>query len=204
MHGLRIPRIRERKDAMTTEEIAALIKASRDWAAALPQHPSEHAISERMQDFFSRADALLLRAYAAAGAPPKPLPRIPGIQGMGKGFLYDADDPIPETKPSYPPHHALHGSWQRPEMLVLVERDTSWLPLSEEVSCTYAFMRSGAGKFVRFGASYSRKGKTETREVERGRFVLIERAAILKDFPRAASRCHPDRRMVGFVFDNER
>lgn len=51
---------------MTTDEMYALIKASRDWAARLPKHPDEEAISQHLQDFFSRQDALLLRALAEA------------------------------------------------------------------------------------------------------------------------------------------
>lgn len=49
---------------MTTDEMYALIKASREWAARLPKHPDEEAISQQLQDFFSRQDAMLLRAMA--------------------------------------------------------------------------------------------------------------------------------------------
>ena len=52
---------------MTTDEMYALIKASREWAARLPKHPDEEAISQQLQDFFSRQDAMLLRAMAENG-----------------------------------------------------------------------------------------------------------------------------------------
>lgn len=53
-------------DEMTTDEMSALIKDTRDWAARLPKHPDEEAISQRLQDFFLWQDAMLLRALAEA------------------------------------------------------------------------------------------------------------------------------------------
>jgi len=184
---------------MTNEEIKALIKASRDWAAGLPKHPKEDAISERLQDFFSRQDALLLRAYAAAASQPKPK-RFGAIQSMTRGYLFDASDPIPASKPDYPPPCGL--LWSRAysaEYMVFVEHDTSWVPLTEATAPAHAFMRSCAGKFAQYTASYYKGNKRYSRRVFSGGFMWIEPEQIAKWYPRAVKRCEPGRRVVGFV-----
>lgn len=182
---------------MTTEEMVALIKASRDWAKALPKHPQEDAIGAHMQDFFSRQDAFLLRAYAARpGA--EPAPRFSEIPGIVRGYWFLEDEEIPHDAPGYAPFAALLAPRPKvdlPPHLVLVRGLPDWITVSGAAVGTYRFADSGVAQFVSW-----EEGQEGRRTILRVRFVLLDADQIAYLFgPEAAERCTHGRRVLAAV-----
>lgn len=183
---------------MTTEEMVALIKASRDWAKALPKHPHEDTIGAHLQDFFSLQDAFLLRAYAARpGAPPEA--RYSEIPGMVQGYWFGEHEEIPDAAPNYSPFAALlppRVLVDLPPSLVLVRGLPDWITVSAAAAGTYKFSETFAVNGTAGVAQFAVWGKG-IRTVRRVYFTTLEAERIGYLYgPEAGERCEHGQRVL--------